>query len=79
MGENSWVSIFIQVQIRLLTSSTFGKPLSFYFLICAMRIMPIYLSGLILGLEKVHVKLLDDYQLLKGRDYPCLVFLIANV
>lgn len=56
MGENSWVSIFIQVQIRLLPSSTFGKPLNFYFLICAMRTMPIYLSGLILGLEKVHVK-----------------------
>ena len=79
MGEYSWVSTFIQVQILLLTSLTLGKPLSFCFLICAMRIMPIYLSGLILGLEMVHVKLLDDYQLMKSRGYPCLVFLIDSV
>ena len=33
MGEYSWVSTFIQVQILLLTSLTLGKPLSFCFLI----------------------------------------------
>ena len=77
--EYSWVSTFIQVQILLLTSLTLGKPLSFYFLIYAMRIMPIDLSGLILGLEMVHVELLDDYQLMKSRGHPCLVFLIDSV
>lgn len=40
--------------------------------------MPTYLSGLILGLEMVHVKLLGGYQRLKGRDYSSLVFLIAE-
>lgn len=30
------------------------------------------------GLEMVHVEFLGDYQLLKGRDHVCLVFLIAK-
>lgn len=41
-------------------------------------IMLTYLSGLILVLEMIDVKLLGDYQFLKGRDYPCLVLLTAQ-
>lgn len=43
-----------------------------------MKRMPTYPTGLSLGLEMVHVKLLGEYQLLKGKDYPCLVFLRAK-
>lgn len=81
MGGNGWVSIF-QVQVWALANSlTLGKPFNlwdFCLLICVMRIMPTYLSELILGLEMIHVKFLSDSQLLKGRDYPCLVFLTTK-